>query len=290
VRQAIDRTGYFPNLVAGGLASRRTRYVAAIVPDISSRVSESIQSLTDRLGESGYQLILATSGVSDSREESVLAAILGRRPEGIFLTGISHSDETRRRLAIAKIPVIETWDLTPTPIDMVVGFSHEKVGQAAAEYLVSRGYDSFAAVSVDDGRSERRREAFVSTLMKIGISDVVTVRLEHPSDFPKGREAFSRLLELGKLPRAVFCSTDVLAHGVLTGAQALRMDVPGDLAILGFGDFDFAAHTSPALSTVRVDRTAIGRIAAEAFLARFDGQTVERVTDIGFQIVQRGTA
>jgi len=65
--------------------------------------------------------------------------------------------------------------------------------------------------------------------------------------------------------------------------------VPGDLAIVGFGDLDFAAHTFPPLSTVRIDRPAIGRIAAEALLARIESRPVERIVDIGFHMIERGT-
>jgi LacI family transcriptional regulator, gluconate utilization system Gnt-I transcriptional repressor len=290
VRQAIDRTGYVPNLLAGGLASRKTRFVAAIVPAISNQIfSESIQSLTDRLWESGYQVLLGTSGYPTSREESLLAAILSRRPDGIFLTGISHSVESHRRLAAAKIPVVEVWDLTPTPVDMLVGFSHEKVGQTVAEYLVGLGRRSFGVVSADDARAEVRRAGFLSVLAKHEITDALTVHVPAPSNFRLGREGLARLLERGSLPRAVFCSSDTLAHGVLMEAQARGLSVPQDLAIIGFADLDFAAHTFPPLSTVRIDRSAIGRRAAEALLGRLEGRPVERIVDIGFEIMERGT-
>jgi LacI family gluconate utilization system Gnt-I transcriptional repressor len=65
--------------------------------------------------------------------------------------------------------------------------------------------------------------------------------------------------------------------------------VPGQLAIVGFGDLVFAAHTFPPLSTVRIDRSAIGRLAAEALLGRFEEKPSERIIDIGFQIMERGT-
>ena len=290
VRRVIERTGYVPNLLAGGLASRRTRFVAAIVPAISNQIfSESIQSLTDRLWESGYQVLLGTSGYPTSREESLLAAILSRRPDGLFLTGISHSAKSRRRLAAANITIVEVWDLTPTPIDMLVGFSHEKVGQAVAEYLVARGHRCFGVISADDARAEVRRTGFQSVLEKNRIEDVQTVYLPAPSNFRLGREGLARLLERGSLPRAVFCSSDTLAHGVLIEAQARGLSVPGDLAIVGFADLDFAAHTFPPLSTVRIDRPAIGRRAAEALLGRIEGRPVERIVDIGFHVMERGT-
>jgi LacI family gluconate utilization system Gnt-I transcriptional repressor len=291
VRRVIERTGYVPNMLAGGLASRRTRFVAAIVPAISSQIfSESIQSLTDRLWESGYQVLLGTSGYPTSREESLLAAILSRRPDGIFLTGISHSSGSRRRLVAANVPIVEVWDLTPTPVDMLVGFSHEKVGQAVAEYLVGKGHRRFGVISADDARAEVRRMGFLSVLEKNRIDDVQTVHVPAPSNFRLGREGLARLLDRGSLPRAVFCSSDTLAHGVLIEAQARGLSVPGDLAIVGFADLDFAAHTFPPLSTVRIDRPAIGRRAAEALLGRIEGRPVERIVDIGFHVMERGTS
>jgi LacI family gluconate utilization system Gnt-I transcriptional repressor len=290
VREVIDRTGYIPNLLAGGLASSKTRFVAAIVPAISNQVfSESIQSLTDRLWESGYQVLLGTSGYPASREKNLLAAILSRRPDGIFLTGIHHSAESRRRMSAARIPIVEVWDLTPTPVDMLVGFSHDKVGQAVARFLISSGHRSFGVVSADDARAEVRRKGFLSVLERNGITDTLTVYVPAPSSFQLGREGLKRLLELGPLPRAVFCSSDTLAHGMLTEAQARGIAVPGDLAIVGFGDLAFAAHTFPPLSTVRIDRNAIGRLAAEALLGRIEGKQMERIINIGFEIMERGT-
>jgi LacI family gluconate utilization system Gnt-I transcriptional repressor len=53
----------------------------------------------------------------------------------------------------------------------------------------------------------------------------------------------------------VFCGSDVIAQGVITEMQAMGMNVPGDVAVMGFGDMPFAAHTHPALSTVRIDGT-----------------------------------
>src|SRR5213594_1925086 len=86
---------------------------------------------------------------------ALLDAIIGRRPDGIVLTGIMHSAEGRRRLLASGIPVVETWDITPTPIDMVVGFSHEKVGAAVADYLYGQGFRKPGIVSASDERAMR---------------------------------------------------------------------------------------------------------------------------------------
>ena len=78
--------------------------------------------------------------------------------------------------------------------------------------------------------------------------------------------------------------------GVVTEAQARGLAIPGDIAAIGFGDFDYAANTAPPLSSVLVDRQKVGDMAADALLARLRGQEVSpKVVDVGFRIVERAT-
>ncbi|MFO1399551.1 MAG: LacI family DNA-binding transcriptional regulator [Burkholderiales bacterium] len=291
VQQVIARTGYVPNLLAGGLASKRSRLVAAIVPSITNGIFvETIQALTDRLWEAGYQVLLGLSGYPPAREEALLAAVLSRRPDAIFLTGINHSPSTRQRLLATRIPIVESWDMTPTPLDMLVGFSHEDVGAAVARHLVAKGHRRFGMIFADDERALARRRGFLSELAARG---VVAPRIETvaaPSTLGLGRQSLARLLARGKPPTAVFCSSDLLAHGALEEARSRDLRMPQDLALMGFGDLDFAQHTSPALSTVRIDRAAIGRRAAELVLARIAHEApASTVVDVGFAIVDRAT-
>ena len=116
VLDAVQRTGYVPNRMAGGLASARSRLIAAVVPStVMSVFMETIEALNSTLFDAGYQLMLGQSGYSADREELLLEAIIGRRPDGIFLTGIMGAGKGRTRLVASGIPVVETWDLTPRP-------------------------------------------------------------------------------------------------------------------------------------------------------------------------------
>ena len=290
VERVIERTGYVPNLLAGGLASRRSRLVAAIVPSITNGIFvETVQALTDRLWESGYQLMLGLSGYPATREDALLSAVLSRRPDAVCLTGIDHSTQARRLLLAARIPIVETWDLTPTPIDMLVGFSHENVGEAVARHLLAKGRRRFGLIWADDGRATARRRGFMAELARARIQDARTIVVPAPSTLAAGRQSMAALLERGARPEAVFCSSDLLAHGVLEEARSRGLDVPGTFSVMGFGGLDFTRHTSPPLSTVDVDRAAIGGIAADVILRRIAGESPERVTDVGFRIVDRGT-
>jgi LacI family transcriptional regulator, gluconate utilization system Gnt-I transcriptional repressor len=291
VREAVTRTGYVPNRLAGGLASARSRLVAAVVPTIAGPVfMEMVQSLTSALADACYQLMLGQSGYADSREDALLEAIIGRRPDGIVLTGILHSAEGRRRLLASGIPVVETWDLTPTPIDMLVGFSHVEVGRAVAAYLHAKGRRRMAVVAGDDERATRRTEAFRVAVGALGLEAVKVVTVPAPTTLKSGREALASLVRETPDIDAAFCSSDLLALGVLTEARVRGVDVPRQLAVIGFGDLAFAADVAPALSTVRIKGDAIGRQAAQFIVDRVEGREVlERVVDIGFSIIDRAS-
>jgi LacI family gluconate utilization system Gnt-I transcriptional repressor len=291
VKEAVARTGYVPNLMAGGLASNRSRLVAALVPTIAGPVFlETIQALTESLAEAGCQLMLGQSGYTGAREDALIDAIIGRRPDGIVLTGIMHSAHGRQRLLASGIPVVETWDLTPTPIDMLVGFSHEKAGAAVADYLFERGYRHPGLVTADDHRATMRRTGFVNRLQSLGIEKVPVVDTLPPTTLAAGREGLLQMRAAHPDTDVVFCSSDALAHGVITEAQASGLVVPRDIAVMGFGNLGFAAHTHPALSTVHIDGTAIGKQAARFILDRVEGlDTGPRIRDIGFSLINRAS-
>ena len=293
VTDAVARTGYVPNRLAGGLASARSRLVAAVVPTISGPVFlQTMQALTEALAAHGYQLMLGQSGYVDSREDALIDAIIGRRPDGIVLTGITRSPEARKRLLAAGIPVVETWDFTPTPLDMLVGFSHAEVGRAVAGFLLARGRRHLAMVAGDDERSLRRQQAFEAAAQAAGLGAVPIVHVPAPTTLKSGRRALAELLAGGgQAIDAVFCSSDLLALGVMTEARLRGIDVPQQLAVVGFGDLEFAADVHPSLTTVRIDGQAIGRTAAHFIVERAEGRRVEPlVVDVGFSIVERESA
>ena len=289
VLAVIRDTGYVPNRLAGGLASTRSRLMAAIVPTVSMSVFlPTVQALTDTLFDAGYQLMLGQTGYSAEREDALIEALIGRRPDGIVLTGVVHSAQSRKRLLGAGIPVVETWDLTPDPIDMLVGFSHTDIGHAVADHLMARGRQRLAVVTADDARAWRRATAFRARVTERGLPPAAVVDVGASRSLHSGRAALAQLLADGV--DAVYCSSDLLAVGVITEAQARGLVVPRDLAVLGFGDFDFVAGLEPALTSVRVNGQAIGEHAARCLVARGEGRPVARsVIDVGFSIVERGS-
>jgi LacI family gluconate utilization system Gnt-I transcriptional repressor len=289
VQEAVQRTGYVPNRMAGGLASSRSRLIAAVVPStVVSVFMETIESLNGTLFDAGYQLMLGQSGYSTEREEVLLEAIIGRRPDGIFITGILPPGRARTRLLASGIPVVETWDLTPTPIDMLIGFSHSDIGREVAQFLMQKRYQKMAIVRAEDERADRRTVAFQETLAQQNLAPAFVVNVGASRSLKSGREAMIRILAQAPDTQAIFCSSDLLALGVMTEARARGLTVPDDIAVMGFGDVPFVADMVPALTTVRINGGQIGAQAARFLMDRAEGRNVDaRIIDVGFSIIER---
>ena len=291
VLAAVKATGYIPNALAGGLASRRSKLIAVVVPQINnSMFVDTIQTISDELAERGYHMLLCVAGYTQENEAELVATLLSRRPDGIVLTGIHHSTELRRVILNASVPVVEIWDLTPTPLDMLVGFSHEKVGEATAEYLMRKGYRRPGLLWTVDNRAALRRSGLTDALARSGIHNPLAVDVALPARFVSGRQGLSKLLQAGEFD-VIVCSSDTLAQGAIVEAQSRGLRVPDDLAVIGFGDLDFAGDTWPSITTVSVDRQAIGQRAATLLADRIEGiAPQDAIVDIGFHFVERESA
>lgn len=291
VLQAVRVTGYIPNALAGGLASRRSRLIAVVVPQINNNMFvDTIQTLSDTLALRGYHMLLCVAGYTQHNESELVSTLLSRRPDGVVLTGIHHSPELKKIILNAAIPVVEIWDLTPTPLDMLVGFSHEKIGAATGEYLYRKGYRRPGLLWTADRRAEQRRHGLCDVLNRYGIGEPAQVDVPLPASLALGRSGLTALLAQGEYD-VIVCSSDTLAQGAIMEAESRGMRINEDLAVMGFGDLDFAASNRPSITTVSVDRRAIGCQAATLLADRIEGHPVaESIVDIGFQLIERESA
>lgn len=292
VRAAIAQLGFVPNLTAGSLASRRSRIIAAIVPTIAHSIfADTVDGLSGCLAAAGYQLLLGQTQYRSDEELLLVDTFLGRRVDGLVLTGVDHTPAVRQRLARAAIPVVETWDLSDAPIDMLVGFSNEAAGAAAANHLIGRGYRRLGFIGGDEPRSSRRFEGFCRIARDHGLPAVVRHRVPVPSAYLDSGGGLAPLLKQSPGLQAVFCANDMLAAAVLFECQRQRIAVPQQLAVMGFADLPIAQAIEPTLTSVRVHAHEIGLRSAQLLLARLlpgHDEAALRV-DLGFAVMERAS-
>ncbi|MEO7242085.1 MAG: LacI family DNA-binding transcriptional regulator [Variovorax sp.] len=292
---AIKTIGYVPNLAARSLKSRRSGLIAAIIPSVThSIVAEVTRGMSSALKDAGFHLLLGDSGFSPEEEESLVAAFLARRPDAVYLTGTTHTRGTRRMLDAAGIPVVEAGNLTDSPIDMLVGYSNSDAAAAVTRALINSGRRRIGYVGQvrrqEIDRVRDRHSGYRQALAGNGLASGPKLEVEVELSYGGGGAGLAELLERPIDLDAIFCSSDVIAVGVLFECQRRGIAVPGQLAVAGMDDQEIASQCVPSLSTVRMPRYEMGRRAAQMLCNRLAGvKNDETSVDLGFNLVLRET-
>jgi LacI family transcriptional regulator, gluconate utilization system Gnt-I transcriptional repressor len=301
IARALAEQAYMPNKQAGMLASGRSRMAAAIVPSLANSVfAETVQGLAEGLQSKGYELLLASTGYSQLREEEQVRAVLGWSPDALAVTGRHHTPAARALLQAAAAggtPIIEMWDWQPRDAKFAqVGFNHAEVGRAMARHLIKAGYQRLAYVDTGveaDYRAHERGKAFLAAARSARLKAQSLIAT--PGDaFDAGRAALAELLDARGRPRvdAIAFANDHLACGALLEAESRGVEVPGQVALMGFGDFPLSRQLGVGITSVHPPRYEIGRETAATMLRLLDepGESHARGgTAVGWTLVERGS-
>ena len=293
VQASINALEYVPNLVARGLAANRTGIIAAVVPSLGySLHAEIIEGVTEFLHDHGITLMIGHAGYDLDVEREIVSAFLARRPDAFYVTGIDHSEATRRLLKESGVPVVEGGNLTDTPIDCVVGYSNFEALRQLTHLLHKRGHKHIVHVNTGTEMTDRNRDrqrGYETAHAELKLSKRKRI-LAGVNSLEGGARAVAEVLALGRPVDALQCGTDVMAVGAVFECQRRGIAVPGQLAITGFDDLPIASAMVPPLTTVKIDRKGLGWRIGRVLLQRLSGEPLpSKVIDVGFQIVERAS-
>ncbi len=264
ILKVVREMNYVPDQMAGSLSTKRSGFVAVLVPSLNNlHFAETVQALTEELEKLDQQILLGHTDYSQEREERLVEDMLKRRPEAIVLSYDGHSPRTIALLTKAQIPVIELWERPPTPIGHAIGFSNSKAAFEMTQALIAKGYRNITFLGEADDcwtRGAARRKGYLDAMRGAGLStDFVMEIGKPPLSIEDGAAATKRLLEDFPSTDCVFCVSDAPAFGVLSSLVAMGKSVPDDIGVVGFGNFEVSRFATPTITTVSVDPKTIGR-------------------------------
>jgi LacI family transcriptional regulator, gluconate utilization system Gnt-I transcriptional repressor len=271
ILKACQEMGYVIDQTARTFSSQRSGFVAALIPALNnSNFSDTAHGLTAALEGSGLQLLLGYTDYDTGTEERLLRALLSRRPEGVVVTGGSHTPGTRKLLKAAGVPVIETWDMPAQPVEHCVGFSNAEAVAQLVRQLHAQGYRRIAflgGVPESDARGADRRRGFEQAMRALKLDPRRNLSVgQAPVSMEHGAQGVVQLMQRWPDTEALVCVSDHPAFGAIAECQRRGWRVPGQLAVAGFGGFEVGAACHPRLTTVAVDCAGIGRTAGELLL------------------------
>jgi LacI family gluconate utilization system Gnt-I transcriptional repressor len=299
VTRAIADLGYVPDRTAGALATRRSGFIALILPTLTNANFAAVaHGLTAALRARDYHLLIAYTDYSQAEEDLQLRNLLARRPEAVVITGSVHRRDTSRMLLTCDVPVVEIADLPRQPLQHAVGFSNYQAGRTAARYLIERGFRAIGAVAslpegdVIDHRGEERMRGFEDELRLQGRpTDLVLRHGPAPVSYEHGAAVAGMLLARKPRPDAVFAVSDLSAVGLVMECQRRGVRIPEELSVMGFGDFEIGAQIIPPLTTIHVDFRALGLRTGQLLLELLsaDAGDAPRMVDVGLTVVERAS-
>lgn len=274
VEQAIKDLGFVRNDSARQLRAGSSRTLAYVVLDAANPFFTDVARGLDEVAkQSGFVLFLCDSGQDASREDDYLEQLLEQRVRGVCITAVDYSNPRLRRLPALGVPVVLV-DSKPAGAGgpwCSVGVNDLDGGDIAATHLLENGHTRLAFVGgplavpqVADRLAGAHLAMERAGLAKESLQVLETAALTVAA----GRQAGERLLGIPRRrrPTAVFCANDLLAMGMLQQMSAHGVNVPQDLAIVGYDDIEFAAAATIPLTSVHQPRHALGRVAAELVL------------------------
>lgn len=295
VLKVAARMGYIPNRLASSLVSSKSRVVAVVVPTIANPIhGMMLQGAADILEPAGYQLLLGNSHFSKQVELELVRTFLGHRVDGILLTGRDRHEECLNLLRRSSTPMVELFDYNPTPLDQAVGSSNFDAGASLGQYLIARGRRHLAYVGhtgLDDSRMMARLEGLSFVCAQNGMAAARSYEISSDPGTGTGGEVVGTILREAPQTDAIVFAGHQVAVGAIHYALSMSVDVPGRVAIAGFGDSPIAKWITPSLTTVRFPVRETGIEAGKLLLDRLKGRpATQTAIRLGFEIMSRESA
>jgi LacI family transcriptional regulator len=290
VSAAVLQLGYVPHAGARALMLRRSGTVGAVFPTVDNAIfASAIDSLQRRLSDADMQLVLATSGYDPVSEMRQAINLVTRGADALALCGMRQHPELLRFLRLRRVPWVHVMTLGSEGA-LCVGFDNARATREATRYLFGLGHRRIAMLAgltkVND-RADERVQGVRQELAAVGLRLPMKRLVERAYGLTEARTGFRALIAHKPVPTAVICGNDVLAFGALLEANAMGLNVPRDISIIGFDDLEMARHLQPALTTVRVPTELMWFTAVDRLIGALRGEDVQRRTEIAVELIIR---
>jgi LacI family transcriptional regulator len=288
VLAAIDELGFVRNEAARQLRAGQSRTIGLLVLDIGNPFFTDMAAGVERAAATaGLSVVLCNSGEDPDRQDHYLNLLQEQRAYGILVTPVTEKytriDEIRRRgTPTVLVDRGSSRRVCSVSVNDVVG------GELAAAHLLAQGHEriAFAGGPLTISQVADRLAGMRKAYSTAGVSEQKIVLLETDTlKVASGRDAGERIVAMPprRRPTAVLCGNDLVALGLLQELTRQQVSVPGEIAIVGYDDIDFAAAAAVPLTSVRQPRAQLGQAATELLIEEVSAPDRHRHRQVVFE-------
>lgn len=281
VKKVAKELNYQPNHLASALRRGKSNLVGVIVPRTNSNFFSSvIQNIEEVLNKEGYNIIITQSNESYKKECSNIDTLLFTQVDGIIASMANETISLNyyEKIKSKGIPLI-LFDRGENDLNVdYIGINDYESSHMIVEHLVEQGCKRIAHI----GGYRRTRifnnriKGYIDALKKYDLPLDESLLIESSLTLEDGREKMLQLLNLKNRPDAVYVAGDYAALGALQVLNENNIDIPNDMALVGFGNEPFTSMVTPTISSINQHSTEIGKLAALTFLERVNNPDIKQ--------------
>ena len=271
VQAVIDAVGYRPNVLARSLKTASSRSVGIAISAIANPYfSDIICAVEAECARLGMMVFLSDTQDDPQRELAVVTAFDQRRVDGVILA--PSADPERRALAYlraARLPCVLV-DRTPDPSFDQVGVNNREAMRALVAHVAGFGHRRIGYVGGHPGFATtlERIEGYRAGLQLAGVSFDPSYLVTGSATTASASEATSALLSLADPPTAIVAGNNMATIGAVRAIRSRGLQVPANVSVVGFDDFEWADCFEPRLTLVAQPCEEIGKRAASLLIER----------------------
>jgi LacI family transcriptional regulator len=294
VRASIEILDYRPSVAARGMRGQTFTIGVLLVEIANPFLPQIIDGVNDVFASSSYNAMLGVGQSNMKLESTLIESMIDYRMDGLVLVAPQlHGAQLARYAKQIPIVVIGHHEATATHFDTVN--SDDQEGAAiAVRNLVERGISDIAmlGIELDDPLATNvethRKIGYQNAMKKAGLAHKTRLLLM-PYEHSKRPAAINTLLQQNKIPRGLFCWSDLDAVLIIDAAKRLGLRVPEDIAIIGYDNSNVAALASINLSSIDQSGKRLGSLAAERLISRINGRHIASHILVEPNLVARGS-
>ena len=264
---------YIKNEAALSLRLKKTFTIGVIVKDITNPFySQLVKFVENALYTKGYNIIICNTGYDLDKENGHINILLSRRVDGIILSPIQKSIENISIIKDRNVP-LALFDCKIDKFEADYILVDNKAGtMEAVNHLISQGHKKIVYIggNSSDLNNRLRYAGYKKALSKASLSITEHYVIHGSYTFKHGYEAATELLRSNDAPTAFFAANNRIVLGACKGIMDCGLQIPEDVSIVGFDDFETATMLPSPLTVIRQPLRDMALNAVDILLSRMD--------------------
>ncbi|MCX7568977.1 substrate-binding domain-containing protein [Tumebacillus sp. DT12] len=282
VLAAIELLGYRPNAVARGLASKRTKSIGVILPDVSDLFhAEILRGIEDIATMYQYHIILANSDAREAREIDLIGTMWEKQVDGLLFISEKITPDIVRTFEQAQLPVVLCATDDPEGRIPAVSIDNQSAARDAVDYFLEKGVRRIAYLGGPTAHpvTMERLKGYTAAFQAAGLPfDQELVLHADTLKYEDGYAQAKRFLDQGHTAEAVVAASDELALGYLNAVRDRGGKAPDDVLLLGFDNTRLSTMTRPELSVIAQPTYDLGAVSMRLLTKLLNDEQIDEYT------------